>query len=137
VAGGAQRISARRRNPEVDIWKLATDSIVYPRSAPPVNVVTGLDPFGGFLSGADSVQRPNLVPGVPLWVSNPNVAGGREISPAAFTIPAGPAQGDLGRNALRAFGATEVDLTLRREFKPRAALQRRSSAARLRGLKPG
>jgi hypothetical protein len=114
------------------LWKAvfgswSTDSIVYARSAPPVNVVTGLDPFGGYLSGADGVQRPNLVPGVPLWITDPNVAGGREINPAAFSIPAGPVQGDLGRNALRGFGATNVDFTLRRQFKirERLALQAR------------
>jgi hypothetical protein len=109
------------------IWKAifgnwSTDSIVYARSAPPVNVVTGLDPFGGVLSGASSVQRPNLVSGVPLWIANPNVAGGREINPAAFTIPTGAVQGDLGRNAVRGFAATEVDLTLRRRFKLREGL---------------
>jgi len=53
----------------------STDSIVHARTAPPVNVVTGLDPFGGFPSGATSVQRPNLVSGVPLWIADPNVAG--------------------------------------------------------------
>jgi hypothetical protein len=31
-------------------------------------------------------------------------------------------QGELGRNALRGFGATEVDLTLRRQFKLREPL---------------
>jgi hypothetical protein len=115
------------------IWKSifgnwSADSIVYARSAPPVNVVTGLDPFGGFLSGSSSVQRPNLVPGAPLWIANPNVAGGKEINPAAFTIPTGAVQGDLGRNALRGFGATNVDLTLRRQFKihERLALQARA-----------
>src|SRR5580658_5564036 len=115
------------------LWKAvfgswSTDSIVYARSAPPVNVVTGLDPFGGYLSGADGVQRPNLVPGVPLWTTDPNVAGGREINPAAFSIPAGPVQGDLGRNALRGFGAANVDFTLRRQFKirERLALQARA-----------
>jgi hypothetical protein len=93
-----------------------------------VNVVTGLDPFGGFLSGASGVQRPNLVSGVPLWVANPNVAGGREINSAAFTTPVGAVQGDLGRNALRGFDATQIDLTLRRQFKihERLALQARA-----------
>jgi hypothetical protein len=100
----------------------STDSIVYARSAPPVNVVTGLDPFpfGEIETGSLGAVRPNLVPGVPLWIEDPNVAGGREINPAAFTIPgtaSGSAvQGDLGRNALRGFDATEVDLTLRRQF---------------------
>jgi hypothetical protein len=100
----------------------STDSIVYARTAPPVNVVTGLDPFGGFLSGASSVQRPNLVPGAAFWIANPNVAGGREMNPAAFIIPTGAVQGDLGRNALRGFDAAEVDLTLRRQFKLRERL---------------
>ncbi|MGD1093879.1 MAG: TonB-dependent receptor [Bryobacteraceae bacterium] len=110
----------------------STDSIVYARSAPPVNVVTGLDPFAGYLSGASSVQRPNLVSGVPLWIANPNVAGGKEINLNAFTTPStvsgGAVQGDLGRNALRGFGATNVDLTLRRQFRlrERLALQARA-----------
>jgi len=61
-------------------------------------------------------------------ISDPNVAGGREINPAAFTLPTGAVQGDLGRNALRGFGATQVDLTLRRQFKihERLALQARA-----------
>ena len=108
----------------------STDSIVYARSAPPVNVVTGQDPFpaGQIETGAFGAVRPNLVPGVPLWIANPNVAGGREIDPAAFTIPTGAAQGDLGRNALRGFDAAEVDFALRRQFKlhERLALQARA-----------
>ena len=106
----------------------ALDSIIYARTAPPVNVVTGADPFPDTaVQGNMSVQRPNLVPGVPLWVSNPNVAGGREINPAAFTIPT-TGQGDLGRNALRGFDTTEVDLTVRRQFRlyERATLQARA-----------
>jgi hypothetical protein len=118
--------------PGSGIWKSifrnwSTDSIVYARTAPTVNVVTGLDPFGGFLSRASSVQRPDLVPGVPLWIADPNVAGGREINRAAFTTPSGPVQGDLGRNALRGFRATQVDLTLRRQF---AVTERLSLQAR-------
>jgi hypothetical protein len=106
----------------------STDSIVYARTAPPVNVVTGQNPFGGLLSGASSVQRPNLVSGVPLWISGPNVAGGKRINKAAFTVPTGPVQGNLGRNTLRGFGVTQVDLTLRRQFKlrERFALQARA-----------
>ena len=120
--------------PGSGIWKAifgnwSTDSIVYARTAPPVNVVTGLDPFNTeVLSGAMGAVRPNLVSGVPLWIADPNVAGGKEINPAAFTIPTAAVQGDLGRNALRGFGATNVDLTLRRQFKirERLALQARA-----------
>ena len=116
------------------IWKAifgnwSTDSIIYARTAPPVNVVTGMDPFGTeVLSGAYGVARPNLVSGVPLWIANPNVAGGKEINRAAFTIPTGAVQGDLGRNALRGFGATQVDLTLRRQFKLRERLSLQARA---------
>ena len=85
--------------PGAGIWKSifgnwSTDSIIYARTAPPVNVVTGQNTFGLFLSGATSVQRPNLVPGVPLWISDPNVAGGKRINKAAFTVPTGPVQGN-------------------------------------------
>jgi hypothetical protein len=50
--------------PGSGVWKSilgnwSTDSIIYARSAPPVNVVTGQDTFGLILSGASSVQRPN------------------------------------------------------------------------------
>ena len=119
--------------PSGRIWKSllghwSTDSIIYARTAPPVNVVTGQNTFGPFLSAASSVQRPNLVPGIPLWISDPNVAGGKRINKAAFTNPTGPVQGTLGRNVLNGFGAAEVDLTLRRQFKlyERLSLQARA-----------
>jgi hypothetical protein len=120
--------------PGAGIWKSifggwSTDSIIYARTAPPVTVVTGANAFPGtYLSGANSVQRPDLVPGVPLWISDPNAAGGKRINKAAFNAPAGAVQGNLGRNALNGFGATEVDLTLRRQFKlyERLSLQARA-----------
>jgi hypothetical protein len=119
--------------PSGGIWKSilgnwSTDSIVYARTPPPVNVVTGLNPFGGFLSGASSVQRPDVVSGVPLWIADPNVAGGKRINKASFVTPTGPAQGNLGRNTLRGFGATQVDLTLRRQFKLRDRLSLQARA---------
>jgi len=115
------------------IWKSifgswSTDSIIYARTASPVNVVSGQSTPGTYLSGATSVQRPNLVPGMPLWISDPNVAGGRRLNKTAFAVPTGVAQGDLGRNTIRGFGATEIDLTLRRQFKlyERLSLQARA-----------
>jgi len=38
------------------------DSIIYARSAPPVMWSQGNNPFGGVVSGANGVQRPNVVP---------------------------------------------------------------------------
>jgi hypothetical protein len=97
----------------------ATDSIIYARTAPPVNVVTGNNPFPDTsLSGADSVQRPNVVPGVRFYLYPSGAPGGEVINAAAFTAPTPSAtQGNLGRNALRGFGATQWDLTLRRQFR--------------------
>jgi len=97
----------------------SVDSILYFRTAPPVNVVTGDNPFPYVsLSGPNSVQRPNVVPGVPLYLHPPGAPGGRVLNAAAFSAPVpATAQGNLGRNALRGFGATQWDLTLRRQFR--------------------
>ena len=97
----------------------SADSILYCRTAPPVNVVTGNNPFPYVsLSGPNSVQRPNVVPGAPLYLHPPGSPGGKVINSAAFSAPApATAQGNLGRNALRGFGATQWDLTLRRQFR--------------------
>ena len=97
----------------------STDSIIYVRTAPPVNVVTGQNPFvDSVLSGPDSVQRPDVVPGVPFYLYPTGAPGSKVINPAAFTMPVpATAQGDLGRNALRGFGATQWDITLRRQFR--------------------
>ncbi len=108
----------------------SSDAIIYARSAPPVNVVTGQNPFAGsVLAGADSVQRPDIVPNVQFYLYPSGAPGGKVINPAAFTTPV-PAtvQGDLGRNALRGFGATQWDMAVRRQFRftERLALQARA-----------
>jgi hypothetical protein len=108
-------------------WSM--DSIVYARTGPPVNVVTGKDTFNtAILSSSHSIARPDLVSGVPLWIADPNVAGEKRINKAAFSVPTGAVQGNLGRNALRGFGATQVDLTLRRQFKLRERLSLQARA---------
>jgi hypothetical protein len=65
----------------------STDSIIYTRSAPPVNVVTGQNPFAGsVLSGASSVQRPDVVPGVPFYIYPSGAPGGKVINAATVLI---------------------------------------------------
>jgi hypothetical protein len=92
-------------------WGL--DSIITARSALPVDVASYSN---NFMGGGQFLLRPNLVTGVPLYLSNPDVAGGRRINPAAFVIdPNG--QGNLGRNALRGFDLVESDLSARRTFR--------------------
>ena len=82
-----------------------------------MNVTTGANPFPSALTTANSVQRPDLLPGAPLWIADPNVADGKRINPAAFSNPVGTLQGNLGRNAVNGFGASQVDVSLRRQFK--------------------
>ena len=112
----------------------STDTIIYARSAPPVNVVTGNNAFNLLFSGPFSVQRPNVVPGIPLYLYGPQYPGGKAINGTPGAVPGGcpptgspstgpfcnpptDAQGDLGRNALRGFGAAQWDITLRRQFR--------------------
>ena len=97
-------------------WSMgwAVESIVRSRSAFPLNVVTGADPFQ-FGSG-NYVLRPNLVSGIPIWIDDPNAPGGRRLNGDAFSIPNGYAQGDLARNSIRGFGFSQVDLAVRKQF---------------------
>jgi hypothetical protein len=92
----------------------SVDVIVRARTATPVNVVVRSDVIGEDL--ILELQRPDLIPGVPLYVNDSTVAGGRRINRAAFSIPAQLRQGTLGYNALRGFAFSQFDLSLRRQF---------------------
>ena len=71
-------------------------------------------PTGGTANvGLFAQVRPDYL-GQKVWIDDPKVPGGRRINLATFSIPTGFAQGNLGRNALRGFGATQVDLSLRK-----------------------
>jgi Carboxypeptidase regulatory-like domain/TonB dependent receptor-like, beta-barrel/TonB-dependent Receptor Plug Domain len=105
-------------------WSL--DGIYRTRSATPVNIITG---DSTLLDGSFS-PRPNLITGAPLYVGDPNVPGGRRINRAAFSTPPQNQQGTLGRNALRGFPLSQLDLALRRQFglTERVKLQLRAEA---------
>jgi hypothetical protein len=93
-------------------WSL--DSIVRARSATPVNVIERATLPQLF--GISLVQRPNRIPGVPLYVYDPIFPGGKRINPGAFADAAPGRQGSLGRNSLRGFPAHQEDLAVRRRF---------------------
>ena len=61
---------------------------------------------------------PDLVAGAPVYLSDPNVGGGKRFNSDAFEIPLDypGRQGTLGRNAVRGFGLTQLNFTMRREF---------------------
>jgi hypothetical protein len=92
----------------------SVDAIVRARTATPVNIVVSSAVLGEGL--VVELQRPDLVTGVPLYIDDPTVAGGRRINRAAFSEVLGPRQGTLGYNALRGFGVSQFDLALRRQF---------------------
>jgi hypothetical protein len=89
----------------------SVDTIVTSRSATPVDLIAGFG-FANFFS----FTRPDVVPGEPFVLDDPSAPGGRRFNPAAFAAPPAGRQGTLGRNVLRGFPLTQVDLALRREF---------------------
>jgi hypothetical protein len=104
-------------------WSL--DSMVQGRSAVPIDVTnTALLQVGPTSIAA---VRPDLVPGEPVYLSGTACgspcAGGKVLNPKAFaTPPTDPVshltlrEGNLGRNALRGFGAFQWDMALSRTF---------------------
>lgn len=109
-------------------WSI--ESLIQARSAPPVDVFNGN--FFELINGFAPSIRPDLVPGIPLYLygsqypagrainSTPNQGGAGCIGP--FCPPPTDAngnavrQGDLGRNHLRGFGCTQWDFAVHRDF---------------------
>lgn len=108
----------------------ALDGRLNSRSAFPItlqgNTVT--DPILG-----NYTTNVNIVPGQPLYLNGANYAGGRSVNRAAFALPALGSPGNAPRNFLRAFGAGQMNLAVRRDFSLREAfsLQFRAEAFNL------
>jgi hypothetical protein len=110
-----------------DGWSV--DNILQVHSAPPVDVLDGK--FTTLLRQPNSIQvRPDVVAGKPLYLYGSQYAGGKALNPDAFTDPPVDAatgsplrQGNLGRNALRAFGLTELEFALHRDFALRESVR--------------
>jgi hypothetical protein len=82
-----------------------------------MNGVTGQNPYAGsVLSGQNSVHRPDVVANVPFYLYPPGAPGGKVINPAAFTTPV-PRRAILAAMLCALFGATQWDITLRRQFR--------------------
>jgi hypothetical protein len=92
----------------------AIDGIFRARTGFPVTILQAEEYQGIALMNA---FRPNLVFGQPLWLADPGSPGGRRLNPAAFASTAVAKQGTLGRNAFNGFGASQIDLAVRREFR--------------------
>jgi hypothetical protein len=116
-------------------WSLK--SVIQARSAPPVDVYDSsfFRLTGGFLTNV----RPDVEPGIPLYLSGSQYPGGRAFNNTPDQGGSGcqgpfcpppvdrngipTREGNLPRNSLRGFGATQWDLAIHREFPIREALK--------------
>ncbi|HKZ02792.1 MAG TPA: TonB-dependent receptor, partial [Pyrinomonadaceae bacterium] len=127
----------------------SASAIIHAKTGRPINVsMASTNALVGFvdLEGISLTLRPDLVQGVPLYVDDPSIAGGRRFNPAAFAdptvcLPSGAPncvrrvvrQGTLGRNVLRELPLIQVDFALARTFKlgERVVLQLKGEAFNL------
>jgi hypothetical protein len=106
-------------------WSL--DTVIIARSGFPFNasyLSFSLDP------GGNASSRPDLVPGEPIWITQPGAPGGKVLNPLAFSIPTAVRQGTEGRNDIPGFGLTQIDFSIGRKFpiSERIQLQFRADA---------
>ncbi|MBO0861977.1 MAG: TonB-dependent receptor, partial [Chloracidobacterium sp.] len=95
----------------------SVDSIIRAQTATPFTVIaSSFFNLDGILTNI----RPNLITGAPLYLDDLGAPGGRRLNRDAFdTSPAESIpvrQGNLGRNTLRGFPLSQVDLALSRQF---------------------
>lgn len=100
-------------------WSL--QNVVQARSRPPVSVYYSV--YGELSNGFQASVRPEVIPGQPSYLYGGQYPGGLAFNPGAFAGPPTDPdtglplrQGDLPRNALRGFGATQWDVALHRDF---------------------
>ncbi len=120
-------------------WSL--QNVVQARSAPPVNIYNSK--FSS-LFGIFAQVRPDVVAGIPLYLFGSQYPGGKIFNSTPGAVAGGcpdgsksigpfcppptsggvpQRQGDLGRNALRGFGATQWDLAVHRDFPIRESVK--------------
>lgn len=92
-------------------WEVS--GIATARTGMPINI-TLKRPTSALPDGNNSSQRPNLVPGVPIYAANQTIDNW--FNPAAFAIPAKGTWGNLGRYAARGPGYSEFDTALQKAF---------------------
>jgi hypothetical protein len=105
--------SAGLTNILLNSWGL--DARLNVRSSFPVNP-QGANDFVDPATGSLVFTELNLVAGQPTYVYGNQYPGGKAINPAAFSLPTTGIQGDAPRNFVRGFGATQLNMAVRREF---------------------
>ncbi|HEY4378973.1 MAG TPA: carboxypeptidase regulatory-like domain-containing protein [Acidobacteriaceae bacterium] len=92
----------------------AADGHLISRSGFPVNIAgtTSVNPSTGTLY----YNGVNLIPNQPIYLFMKGLPGGREINKGAFAAPTTGAIGNAPRNFVRGFGATQLNLAMRKTF---------------------
>jgi hypothetical protein len=91
-------------------WQL--NGIVSLFSGVPLNITSGANTLG--LESGASTQRPNLVPGVPIYLHTSDPT--QYLNPAAFALPAAGQNGTLGRGVIRSPGIKNVDFSINKNW---------------------
>lgn len=103
-------------------WSVST--LFRAQTAPPLKITYARDRGFGFFP-----LRPDLIPGIPVFINDPAAPGGKRLNTTTTAIPGQPylqtgpflpaqeaRQGTLGRNALRGFPFWQIDFALQRQF---------------------
>jgi hypothetical protein len=98
-------------------WDLARswgiDATGRARSGFPFDVAIVENAYG---IGADNMVRPDLVASRPLWIEDASVPGGRRLNRNAFRSVPPTQAGSLGRNSIRGFGMSQLDVAVRKRW---------------------
>src|SRR5437870_1330076 len=95
-------------------WQL--NGIVTLLSGIPLDINSGIGGlYFGLAAGAPAGFRPDLVPGVPIYLHLPDKT--KYLNPAAFALPAPGKFGNLRRGTVRQPGLTNVDFSVAKNWK--------------------
>jgi hypothetical protein len=125
---GVYSLPFAKQNRWLGGWDLA--GIAYARTGLPVNITVSRS-ASALPDGNTSGQRPNLVPGVPIYAADQTI--NNWFNPAAFSAPANGAWGNLGRYIANGPGTWEIDSSLQKRFRvsERVSLNFRAAAFNL------
>lgn len=93
-------------------WQL--NGIVSHFGSTPIDVTSGVNTLG---TSSNTGQRPDLVPGVPIYLDTGDPT--LHLNPDAFALPAPGRNGNLGRGAIRGRPLTTVDFSANKNWRIR------------------
>jgi hypothetical protein len=91
-------------------WQL--NAILSHYGSTPVDVLSGVNTFG---TAGNVNPRPNLVPGVPIYLHTADKT--QWLNPAAFSLPGVGQLGSLGKGAIRGKPVNNVDFSIAKNWK--------------------